>query len=111
MFDFQFLVNPSYETKPKWHRFFLDQTGRSRPEAGLIPEPLNLYPLTPRNLLSNSVRENLYIIIPKSFRSLSAGLHGCNIRARRMKGWGINVAGSENEPDNTTNRRQQGSIR
>jgi hypothetical protein len=26
---------PSYETTSKWHSFFLDQTGRSRPAAGL----------------------------------------------------------------------------
>jgi hypothetical protein len=26
----------SYETTPKWHSFFFDQTGRSRPEAALI---------------------------------------------------------------------------
>jgi hypothetical protein len=25
---FDFLVNPSYETTPKWHSFFFDQTGR-----------------------------------------------------------------------------------
>jgi hypothetical protein len=31
---------PSYDTTPKWHSFFLDQSGRLRPAAGLNPEPL-----------------------------------------------------------------------
>ena len=31
-----FIPQPLYETTPKWHSFFIDQTGRSRPEAPLV---------------------------------------------------------------------------
>jgi len=30
---------PLYETTPKWHGFFLDQTGCLQPAAGLNAEP------------------------------------------------------------------------
>jgi len=37
------LFNPerSHRTTPKWHSFFLDQTGCKHPVAGLNPEPIN----------------------------------------------------------------------